>query len=247
MASFFISYASGDAYVRRQPEQAAEVKAIGCFDNVLTFGPDDLSKSFKKKNRKLLDYKHGAGLWLWKPQILLQVFRHHAQAGDIVFYCDVDHRFDHDPTVFLEAATETEILLFHEDGNIAKDCTYPATFSHMGLVSYDYTDTTMLLAGYHVWRVGVRAVSFVREWLHWCCDSNVMLPGRVKHEQFGSLPTEQYAIESVLKWDGVMQRPAPCHCFDQSILTLLAKKRGIAPVRSPKLDNYLSEVPLSAG
>jgi hypothetical protein len=231
MASFFVSYADGEEYQQRQQLQADAVRELDCFDEVLTFGPEDLSPSFKNKNRKLLRYEKGAGLWIWKPQILLQVFRDYAQPGDVVFYCDVDHMFVRAPAEFLELGLSQDILLFHEHGDTADKCTYPATFSYMNLSPDDYRDTSMILGGYHVWRVGVAAVSFVREWLQWCCDERVILPGSLDVRCVGSLKLVDESPDTNLK----------CHCFDQSVLTLLAQKRNVVPEESPKYRKYLVE------
>ncbi len=223
METYLVNFADGNQkYLDRQLIQNATAGDTGYFDEILSYDLTILDEEFKSQNAELLSYQYGAGVWVWKPYILKHVCQNIASTGDLVFYCDADHRFDKNPRSFFELLDEREgkdrdIFLFHEWGDQAWNCTYPNTFQAMGAFSEDYLRTTMLLAGYHLWRVGENAITFIEKWLEWCCRSDAILPS-------GDEPDIK------------------THCFDQSILTVLAKQEGITSAVSPKTWGIISEV-----
>ena len=85
MAIFFITY--GDKYFEQSKIRICkEAKKFG-FDKILCFSPIDLTDEFISKKKDFIQEKRGAGYWLWKPFILLNVFNR-MQSDDIIVYLD---------------------------------------------------------------------------------------------------------------------------------------------------------------
>lgn len=57
------------------------------FDRVIEYSPADIDAEFAEKYNDIFSYKRGAGLWLWKPYIILKTLKE-LQNGDILFYLD---------------------------------------------------------------------------------------------------------------------------------------------------------------
>src|SRR5688572_14443918 len=66
--------------------------AIGGFDRVCSFGPDDIDADFASRNRHILKQERGNGYWIWKPYFISRVLRTLA-AEDYLFYCDAGAQF----------------------------------------------------------------------------------------------------------------------------------------------------------
>ncbi len=69
---YAITY-SDQNYIRSAKLNAFTAKHIGGADKVKIYSPDDLGDNFKRKNKELLSCKKGAGYWIWKPYIMLDM------------------------------------------------------------------------------------------------------------------------------------------------------------------------------
>jgi len=204
-----INYADGDIHKWNRRVQVKSAEAKCKFNRIIKYKKSILRESFVSLNKELLDNPHGAGLWIWKPYILLHTLHNEVNEGDIVFYCDSDWAFLKDPEHFQKKAEEIDILLFHEDGDCASNWTAPNTFVHMDAYTEEYRNTTMLLGGYNLWKCCKKSIDFLEKWIQLCCRPDIILP--------------------INTYNGG-------HCYDQSILTILAKQEGIVAEPSPKTD-----------
>jgi len=81
---YFITY--GDMnYAESKKRIVEEAKATGIFDKIIAYSPDEVSE--RTKQSCLMTTKRGGGLWVWKPDILLQTINN-ATDGDKIVYCD---------------------------------------------------------------------------------------------------------------------------------------------------------------
>ena len=64
-----------------------EAKNVGWFDTITIYGPDDLSKDFKNKFKKVLDKSRGGGYWIWKSHIIKKKLEQ-INNNDILIYLD---------------------------------------------------------------------------------------------------------------------------------------------------------------
>lgn len=57
------------------------------FNSISSYGPEDLDIEFKNKFKDILDQKHGAGYWIWKPYVIKKKINE-INDGDILIYLD---------------------------------------------------------------------------------------------------------------------------------------------------------------
>ena len=92
----FFTFAAGPNYTTRY--LAEDARALGMFDAVKAYGPQDLdrefwwqhlaffSENFLVRARRSFD-KRGFGFWIWKPYLIKRELDR-MQDGDILVYCD---------------------------------------------------------------------------------------------------------------------------------------------------------------
>lgn len=193
----------------------------GNFDKSLAYSPDDIDESFKEKNKEILSIKRGAGLWLWKPYIIMKALKEEANYGDYVFYSDSGSFFLR-PVDNLIKSMKDDIWV----SNIPLyewQFTHPTAMSLMKCHEKEYKETAQIQATYVCIRKSNRSIAFIEEWLNNCCKYDIISP-YPKHEIY-KLPKGFIA-----------------HREDQSILSLLSKKWKINPHQDPsqlgKIKNF---------
>ena len=247
MKKYLLTYAAGEPHETFQRKMETRAKFTGQFDGILMWGPQDISQDFKRKYRRILTQPIGAGLWLWKPYIILQALKKVAK-DSIVFYCDVDHIVVGLLDKYFDQAQENDIVLFHEDrptnpARSAGECTSSSTFSYMNCAGARYFSRRMVVGGYNFWKSDVKSISFVREWLYWCCNENVLLPAHIDVNKIGALLAQSHDLETTQYGS----RPGIMHCFDQSVLTIMAEKHNISDNLTPVFSGELQMVDYETG
>ena len=61
---------------------------VGKVDKYYSYGPNDIDKDFKQRNKDILSQKRGNGYWLWKPYFILKTLREKLNEGDYLIYTD---------------------------------------------------------------------------------------------------------------------------------------------------------------
>lgn len=80
----FITY--GDSgYETAKAKICEEAKATGEFDEIISYGREDLSEDLLQSD--IINIKRGGGLWSWKPDVILTTMEKF-QDGDAIVYCD---------------------------------------------------------------------------------------------------------------------------------------------------------------
>lgn len=208
-----INFADGK-YEETQHFNSERAKWAGV-DKVIEYGKKDIDQDFYLKNKDILDEPTGAGLWLWKPYLIKKSLEQ-IEDGDYLIYSDAGSCFvnkvKHLVDCF-EKQGEGDIMLFtlqHPE----KMFTKRDVFITMACDSEEYTDSPQFLATYCMFRKSKDSVAFVDEWLKYSCDKKL-----IDNEA------------NVLGMDNYPEFLANRN--DQSILSLLAKKKGIVPFRDP--------------
>ena len=184
---------------------------IAKFDKVFSFGPEDVDEDFRKANSEIFAEKRGNGLWLWKPYFIQRVMNQ-CQDGDIVFYCDSGAFFVRNLKPIEDILQVSPIFVC--DCPLIESCfTKPSCFSKMHCEGEEYTNTNQMIATYLVLRCCNQSRMFVNEWIQLCQDKELMWPEK-NGKRSNANPLDFVA-----------------HREDQSILSLLCKKYGIAPHR----------------
>ncbi len=208
--TIFITY-SDAKYAETRAFCAMMARLVGRFDKVIEYSPDDVDDTFKASHAETFACKRGAGLWIWKPYVILKALREEAGEGDVVFYCDSGtffiRSFSHLLRTMCQDVWVSNLPLAE------KQYTKRETFVRMGCEGPSYEDTPQVQAGFVGVRKTAQSMAFVEEWLSLACDHRLLSP--VTDSSFPEASC--YVV----------------HREDQSILSLLCKKRGIRPHLDP--------------
>ena len=182
-------------------------KHIAKFDKVYEFHPEDIDATFAQRHQDILSYKRGNGLWLWKPYFIYHVLERCAD-GDILFYCDAGAIFKRGIQVVNNTLTLDSPFFICDIPLIEANFTKPICFEKMNCNDNSIKTSNQIIATYFAFKVCDESRSFIKEWLMCCSNLELMAPA-------GNLN-----VQSPMGYNFVVHRE------DQSIFSLLCKKRG---------------------
>ena len=206
-----INYATPEfAHSRRI--QTATAYAVGGFDKVIEYSPEDLDEEFRRKNEHILKHKKGGGYWLWKPYIIKKTLAEMG-GGDFLFYADAGSLFvgPIEPLIELMRQRNQDVLPFqlpHLEGHWTKR----DAFILMDSDTAQYTDTKQLRASFSLWNKTTSSMKLADEWLSYAQDERIItdIPNQSDKDNYPGFQE---------------------HRHDQSIWSLLCKKHQLDGVR----------------
>lgn len=178
----------------------------------------DLDKEFITKNNKILSSSRGAGYWLWKPYIILDMLNK-INDGDYLIYMDSGACLTGDPTNYLEMIDDKGILSFSMVQKTSKWTKGDCFFEINQVNKNDFAESNQIQGTYIFLRKCDYSVSFVKRWLFLCEKENLI--------------TDQPNINMGNFSDFIDHR------HDQSILSLLIYNESIMNI--PQIDQYCVE------
>lgn len=212
---YFINYASGGFF----NSQSFGLKSAESFSfNVKGYTDRDIDDEFKSKNKNIFYSKRGAGYWIWKPYIILDMMSK-INYGDYLIYMDSGANLIKDPSYFLEQIDDHGIIGFTMKQKTSMwtkgDCFYEVNSNK----NYDFGDRDQIQATYIFFKKNDFSIDFVSKWLSYCTKENLITDSENLYLQ--NLP------------DFVDHR------HDQSIFSLLCYNSNIKIV--PQIDQYCVE------
>lgn len=199
-------------YAKSRSFAAKMARLIGGFDKVIEYKPEDIDESFKERHKDIFKIKRGFGLWLWKPYFIYKTLVDVISDGDSLFYADAGSFFIRN-VKHIEKSMKDDMWIssipFNEWQFTKKDTIYT-----LGCNEDRILKTPQRQACFLYMRKTEASVSFVKEWLDWCSDINILHPENILTGQPNS---EDFFA----------------HREDQSILSLLSKKYGIKAHQDP--------------
>lgn len=208
-----INYAN-DAYQKAQKWNSWTGKHIAGFDKIYSFSPSDIDRNYYEQHRDILREKRGNGLWLWKPYFIDKVLNE-CKDGDIVFYADSGAFFVKKIDKLISSLREDE-KIWVSDCPLLESCfTKPTCIEKMRCDSDRIRYSNQIQATYLMLVCCDESKAFVKEWLHYSEDYELISPE-------GGLGVNEDRGRSFV-----------AHREDQSILSLLCKKKGIEPHKDP--------------
>jgi hypothetical protein len=208
-----VNYASKKFQASQRKNRATGL-AIGGFDQVASFSPQDMDSAFRARHRDVLSVPRGNGYWLWKPYFILRTLRDLAD-GDFLFYCDSGAHFvsSIDPLVEVSRRDGQDLVSFALPF-VERAWTKRDAFVLLGCDQPEFTDTRQQLASFMLWRKSRRSLEIVEEWLAAAEDPRLIsdLPntcGLPNYPEFND------------------------HRHDQSLFSLITKRYGVTTYRSP--------------
>ena len=208
-----INYANRE-FRKSQAKNSSTGLRVGGFDDVRSFGPEDIDPQFLAKNRHILSQERGNGYWLWKPYFIERALSSLAD-GDILFYSDSGAHFvaSIDPLIELCTRDRQDVIVF-ELHYPEREWTKRDAFVLAGCDTPQFTDTPQRLASFSLWRRSPASLAVAREWLDLAQDERLLTD---VDNQMG-LPN----------YPGFRE-----HRHDQSLFSLVTKKHGLQAYRHP--------------
>jgi len=209
---YLTCFADGKIYEDTQTKFKETYKGAG-IDEIIFWNKKQIqSTEFYEKNKKILDIKKGAGLWIWKPYIILDLMNK-IDNDDFIIYCDCSSQyplgFEYNVIPLLNYLHKNK--LFHPGTHlftnkyILKYWSHNETFKIMNLDREKYGNKNMCQTSPSIWRKNDLCKKFLNEWLHYCSNYNC-----IKYiDNMKNIKDESFLIRS--------------QC-DQSILSLLIHK-----------------------
>lgn len=172
---YLISYADGsDIFFQNQNTLAYSALNKG-INFILNYKRSHLDPQFAKDHASVLQQKKGAGLWLWKPWIILHTLEK-VPENAIVIYADsgiVFHSPLHD---LLKLVQDKDMVLTGDDPEqILETNTKREAFIRLGCDTPEFRGAKVVGASFFVIRNTPSARNFIKKWLNTCTMSEDMM------------------------------------------------------------------------
>ena len=186
-------------------------------DKVIGYTPADLDSAFVENNSEILNHKRGAGYWLWKPYIIKKTLDK-IDYGDYVFYTDAGSVYARNVSSLIEKIIlrDEDIVVF-DHPYIERSWTKRDAFLLMDCDGKEYSETNQRMATFIVIRKSIKSATFIDEWLKCCMDIRMI--------------SDNDNVMGKDNYEGFID-----HRHDQSVLSLLSKKRNIIPCPDPSIN-----------
>jgi len=202
---YVINYADGEPFETYQKLNSRTAKWIGGADKVIEYSSKIIPQSYKEAHSEIFAYKRGAGLWLWKPYVILDAL-HCINNNDWLFYCDSACFFVRriKPLINYAEKHKRPFMLFGlpllNRQFCKKEC-----YVKLGL---EERGENQAVGTYMLIKKTPENLNIVKEWLLWCEREELISPD-LKDKSIGEFP-DFFS-----------------HREDQSLLSLISYKYNI--------------------
>lgn len=173
-------------------------------DVVYAFGPDDIEEEFREKNREILAAPKGRGYWAWKPYFINKILEE-CKEDDWIIYSDSGLYFNRNIPRYIERYIEkNQYFVVRETKFLEKQFTKEDVFYALECEDDKYRNTRQLAATVIVLKNCAESRRLIAEYLTFSQNEMLISDDAVKQN------CEEYVENR----------------HDQSILSLLCKKRG---------------------
>ncbi len=186
----------------------------GKADKVRGFTDADLSEKFKLENAEVFNRPRGGGYWIWKPQIILKALDE-IEDGDYVVYTDAGSAFINRIELLTNALEKSgqDIMCFSLK-HIEAQWTKRDAFILMECDSEEYVNSEQLLATYIIVRKSSESIEIIRKYASYVLDRRIV--------------TDEPNVMGKPNYPGFIENR-----HDQTVWSLLCKKKGIKPFCDP--------------
>lgn len=195
-------------------------------DRVLEYTREDIDEEFYSANREILDNPRGGGYYLWKPYVFYRAYQEIGE-GDYLIYTDAGSVYVDSIQKLIDCMEKEQvnIMLFSlQNEMLEKKYTKRDAFILTGCDKEQYTDTPQSIGGYMVCKRSPEAEAFFREVLSFAQDIRIIsdMPNVMGKENY----------------QGFVD-----HRHDQSVISLISKKRGLKKFRDPSQYGIINHYP----
>ena len=214
-----ITYAN--LFFKRQVEfNKKSALEIGKVDEHYIYGPKDIDPEFKEKNKKILSNFRGSGLWLWKPYFIYKTFKEKLREGDYIIYTDAGILYMNSTYQIIDFLKEQNAEMWFNRLDL-KEKIYSKrdAFILMGVDMPFYSETYQYMGGIQIYRKSKYTEKFIEQLLFYSQDE------RIISDSSNKLGLKNYK--------GFIDNR-----HDQTVLSLLIKKYGVANSGNPTLSPH---------
>ncbi|MGV2433088.1 MAG UNVERIFIED_CONTAM: hypothetical protein LVQ98_07445 [Rickettsiaceae bacterium] len=205
---YLISYADGkDVFLQNQNamSQFAINKGI---DFIFNYKRKDIDIDFLNANKEIFSEKHGAGMWLWKPHLILKTMQN-AKEGAIILYLDSAFYITKPITPLIKTLGDSDVILVHDLNKKNGAFVKGESFILSDCMDEDCRNAPHIWSAILMMRNNKKSRAFVEKWLNKSCDIRI-------------LSAQNYGI-------GPNYPEYVCHHYDQSVLSLVYHKNKSDP------------------
>lgn len=207
----FINFAN-DRYQKEQDFALKTAKMFGNFDKIIGYGPSDIDEQFYQQNENILKIKRGAGLWLWKPYFILKTLNESSE-GDYVFYLDSGFFMTKKIDWLIEALNKgSQDIMSFQTYYPEIQWTKKSLLQKMGCDSEEFLRSNQFLGGICLVRNSKASRKFFSEFIRLASELENIEDAKPSEMQYPEFIENRH---------------------DQSIYSLLCKKAGLVPFRTP--------------
>ncbi len=212
---YLISYVDGHEVFYRNQNALVKSALNKGVDRFINYRKSDIDSDFYKKHVNILNKKKGAGYWLWKPYIILKTLESMPENA-VLIYADSAIHFKKSMRPLIDLAKEHDIILTEymmHSYNSVRTIATREILEKMDCTSEKCKKSPHIWAGFSVYRNTPKARKFVRTWLDYCSDEEIIFGIR------GSEPQDpEYKS----------------HADDQTVLSVLNAKLSDQTYQLPK-------------
>lgn len=189
-------------------------------DKVREYSPKDIPADFYAKNKFILDQPRGAGYWLWKPWIIKDALSS-VNFGDYVLYVDSGAFFVAPPRMLINALenAKMDVMCFSMTIYLEKVWSKRDAFILMDCDQEEYANSPQRCATYLLLKKTTDSVALIDEFLWYAQDPRIItdMPNQLGKENYDGFQDNRH---------------------DQTIWSLLTKKKKIKSFRDPSQHHY---------
>ncbi len=207
-----VNYAN-DTYKIAQRVNSWAGKHIGHFDEIISFGPQDIDEGFRETHKNILSAKRLNGYALWKSYFLQRVIDE-SNDGDYVFYLDSGAFFVRDVHLLLPYISQEEPLFVTDIPLMECNWSKPSCIEYFHAEKLRLTN--QIQSGYIFFVVNDFTRKFFKEYFEVSQGTDLLVSeGLGKYDPIAKNYGDQFVS----------------HREDQSILSIMCKMKGIKPHR----------------
>lgn len=204
-----ISYANY-LYHRQLLVNRKSALEIGKVDEYYSYGPNDIDKNFKEKNKEILSRKRGNGYWLWKPYFILKTLKEKCEEGDYLIYTDAGILYKDSTYKIINFINKQKTEMWIKKTRyLEKRFTKRDAFILLGADMPFFADTNQYNAAIQVYKKSKFTEKFLEEVLYYSQDKRII--------------TDDPNTLGLRNYKGFVDNR-----HDQTILSILIKKYGQA-------------------
>lgn len=170
---YLVSYADGPEYVYRNQNATTHYAINKGIDFIFNYKKKHINQAFIEKNQEIFNEPAGAGLWLWKPYIILETMKN-APEGAIIVYLDSAFVIKKHISNLTNLLGNNDILLVHDRDRKNGSFVKGETFALMDCLNEECRNNDHIWSAVIVVRNTELSRSFIEKWLRSCEDIRIL-------------------------------------------------------------------------